>query len=162
MKRAFGKLISKLHSVYLLIFSSIQNRKTKHLFQVLSVEADEFEQYVALIQVTGKSEKFRMKPAEILLNDKMTNSFSQCDIRLLTCLGYLEISSPKLKVVSLDLLEADKQIRFTILERGNKTPILKTAADISLDKQLIEGLSPTDAHMIGYAAASEQFRITIK
>lgn len=128
----------------------------EHPYRVLSIDQDEHDQYIALIQIKNKKEIFRMKPEEILANDDITDSFSQRDIRMLTYLGYIGINSPKYKILAKRLSADDTKLTFAIQERGKNKIMAKTAREISSNEHLITGLHQKDAHMVGYVTATEQ------
>ena len=151
-----SRLISKLKTSYKISLSLVKQSLPKHAYKVLSIEQDEENNFIAVIQVTNKGQVFRMQPEEILAKDSLTDSFSQRDIRTLTYLGYLGINSPKYKILAKRLSENDTKLLFAIKERGTKKTIIKTAHEISTDENLLTNLHQQDAHMIGYTVASEQ------
>ena len=152
LKKIFYKFTKNYKSISALTKQSLPT----HPYRVLSIEQDENDQYTAIIQIKNKNEIFRMKPEEILANDDITDSFSQRDIRMLTYLGYLGINSPKYKILAQRLSEDDSKLIFAIHERGKNKTIVKTASEISSNEHLIAGLHQKDAHMVGYATATEQ------
>lgn len=133
-------LISRLKSSYRLTASLVKQNRHKHAYKVLSIEQDEESNFIAVVQITSKGQPFRMQPEAILVNDDLTDSFSQRDIRALTYLGYLGINSPKYKILAKRLSENDTKLLFAIQERGNKQTLIKTAREISSDEKLIAGL----------------------
>jgi len=156
MKQSIVKSMLKLKSVYQALAVLVKNDPIQYPYRVVSISMDDNENYLATVQLVGKGQAFQIKPEEILSNDDMTMSFSQKDIRMLTYLGYLSVHSPKYKILAQRLSEKDNKIIFAVKKRGEKTPIIKTAAEISVDHNFIEGLNQHDAHMIGYTAATEQ------
>lgn len=150
--RFFMKIASNCKTTLALI----KNNLPEHPYRVLSIVQDDDKNYIAVIQVAQKGVILRMTPEEILENDKLTDSFSQRDIRTLTYLGYLGINSPKYKILAKRLSEHDSHLTFAIQERGKKKPIIKTAMEISSDEAFISGLHQKDAHMIGHTTATEQ------
>ena len=85
----------------------------------------------------------------------MTDLFSPRDVRTLTYLGYLDINSPKYRILAKRLSENDNRMVFAIQKKGEKIPKIKTASEISQDKEILKHIDQHDAHMIGYTAASE-------
>jgi hypothetical protein len=152
----FKQLFCKLSADYKSISTLVKKNLPEHPYRVLSIEQDESHNYIAVIQISNKNEIFRMQPEEILASDKLTDSFSQRDIRTLTYLGYLGINSPKYKILAKRLSENDTKLIFAIQERGKKSAIIKSASEISSDEKIITGLHQKDAQMIGYAMATEQ------
>jgi hypothetical protein len=115
--------------------------------------------YIVTVQLTNKSQVFKMKPEEILADDSLTDCFSQRDVRTRTYLGYLGINSLKYKILAKRLSEKDNRFVFTIKERSTDQPIVKTADELSKEEEIISSLNQKDAHMIGYTSASEQTAI---
>ena len=150
------RLFSKLKASYQSASIFIKKSLPEHAYRILSIEQNEDEAYVAVVQITNTRQVFRMNPEEILASDQMTDSFSQRDIRTLTYLGYLGINSPKYKILAKRLSENDSSLIFAIKERGNKQYIIKTAREISCDDTLMSNFHQKDAHMIGYAVATEE------
>lgn len=126
-----------------------------HSCRVIAIEQDKHDNYIATVQLINKSHIFKMRPEEILADDKLTDCFSQRDIRTLTYLGYLEINSPKYKILAQRLSEKDNRLIFAIKEKGKDKPIIKTAAELSSDENILKSLDQKDAHMIGYTFANE-------
>lgn len=152
------KLIKKFQNFRLNIsemFKSLNAGGFKPAYRVASIEKNEHGDYQVVIQVIGKNTIFAMKPEEILADDKMTDLFSPRDVRTLTYLGYLDINSPKYRILAKRLSENDNRMVFAIQEKGEKIPKIKTANEISQNKEMLKKLDQHDAHMIGYTAASE-------
>lgn len=153
------QIVLKLKLIHKVCKYLIHKNSPPLLYRVLHVEKDNHDNYVAVIQFIGKNKTFHMKPEEILADDKMTDSFSQRDIRTLTYLGYLGINSPKYKILARRLSDIDNKLIFAIQEKGGKNAFIKTADEISTDRTILYGLDQTDAHMVGYTIASEQVQI---
>ena len=156
MLKSIIQLLSNFKLPIKFIKELVKQNPGQHQFRVLSIESDEHENYIAIIQRIGRNMTFRMKPEEILADDMMTDSFSQRDIRALTYLGYLGINSPKYKILAKRLSESDNKLIFAIQEKGRKNTVIKTADEISSDEALIKGFHQIDAHMLGYTSAAEQ------
>lgn len=132
-----------------------QDTAFEPMYRILAIEEVEDSEYEATVQITNKSHTFKMKPEEILSDDKMTDSFGPRDIRTLTYLGYLGVNSPKYKILANRLYEKDSNIIFAIKEKGKKGCIVKTAEEISTDEKFLSQLSQRDAHKIGYTTGSQ-------
>lgn len=134
----------------------LENQYPLAKYRILTIDKDEEGDYTVLVQLVGKPHAFKMKPEAILADDKLTDSFSPRDIRTLTYLGYLGVSSPKYKILAQRLSEKDKKLVFAIQEKGSKKPIIKSADEITADPDFLKSLDQKDAHMIGFTTASEQ------
>lgn len=145
MKNKFFKILAKIS----------QFKTSPHTYRVLSIEKDAQNDYVAVVQMINSRSLFKMKPEEILADDNMTDSFSQRDIRTLTYLGYLDMNSPKYKILAKRLSETDNKLVFAIQEKGKKKPIIKTAEELSHDEVILSSLHQKDAHLVGYTVGSE-------
>ena len=148
-------LLIRLKENYKVFAKILKENKPEAIYRVVDIEVNELDEYTTVVQMVNKSHIFRMKPEEILSNDKLTDSFSSRDIRTLTYLGYLGINSPKYKILAKRLSEQDNRLVFAIREKGNTKPVIKSATEISNDKDLLDGLDQKDAHMVGYVSASE-------
>lgn len=153
----------KLHIKKIWIFARklmANQRSTREIYRpsyrVVRIEQDETGAYCAVIQVIGKSTTFIVKPENLLMNDKMVNSFSPSDIRNLTYLGYLDMNAPKYKILAQKLSEEHDQTVFALLKKGEKNYSMVTAAQISTSQEILQGLNQIDAHRIGFIAAAEQ------
>ena len=49
----------------------------------------------------------------------------------------------------------NSKVLFAISKKGEKQPLVKTAAEILQDKDVISSMKPTDAHTVGYNLAME-------
>lgn len=136
------------------IFDFLREIKSAPLYKIASIEKTD-EDYIATIQMKNTSNTMRMKPEEILSDDKLTDSFSPRDIRTLTYLGYLGINSPQYQILAQRLSEHDSKLLFILKEKGNKKVFVKTADELSADKELLNKLSQADAHSIGYTSGAE-------
>ncbi len=149
------KVISSIVDRFKNISTVIRKSNPSHPYRLISINQDETGNYLAEIQLVNKSHTFTLRPEEILANDKMTDAFSQRDIRTLTYLGYLEMNAPKYKILAKRLSEKDNKLLFAIKERGNNKTIIRTANEITQDEKIIAGLDQKDAHSVGYATGSE-------
>ena len=133
------------------------NKETQNAtYRVVNIEEDSKHEYQATIQVVGKNATFKMKPEEILADDRMTNQFAPCDIRTLTYLGYLGINSPKYKILAKRLSEENDKMVFAVQKKGSSKIETKTADQISTDEEILKSIDQKDAHMVGYTVATEQ------
>jgi hypothetical protein len=151
LRLLFQKFKKKTQSLVVLI----KENSPQHPYRIVSIEKDDNDDYFAEVQLIGRRQTIQMKPEEILADDSLTDSFSQRDIRTLTYLGYLGLNSPKYKILAKHLSENDSKLIFALKERGKNKPIIKTANEISCDENILAGLRQKDAHMIGYASATE-------
>lgn len=137
---------------------SIQNGRKQNTYscRIIAIEKDKKENYLVITQLTNKSEIIKMKPEEILADDKLTDCFSPRDVRTLTYLGYLGINTPKYKILAQRLSQTDNHLIFALQERSSDTPIIKTASEISMNDEILSSLHPKDAHRVGYLSASER------
>lgn len=123
--------------------------------RVIKVAKNKNGDYEATIQSIGNRVAFKMRPEEILADDKMTDQFSPRDVRTLTYLGYLEANSPKYKILAKKLSKQDNRMVFALHKKGKKQMEIKTAREISQQKDIIQQIDQEDAHMVGYTAATE-------
>lgn len=124
-------------------------------YRLIEIYLNEQQQYEVTVQLINKNLTVKMKPEEILAEDDLVDRFSPRDIRALTYLGYLEINSPKYQILAKRLAEIDDRILFALKQKGKKDILVKTAAEIMNNKEIINQLPPSDANIIGYTVASE-------
>ncbi len=146
--------MKKLTQILQTLLNSFRNNNHSR-YRVIEIFQDEHEDYFATIQLTGKNQVMQMKTEDILSNDSLTDSFSPRDIRTLTYLGYLSINSPKYRILAQRLSEKDSRLLFAVQEKGKSTVTMKTADEISNDKEVIHNLDQKDAHLVGFAKGSE-------
>lgn len=141
------------------IFLTLKNRSTEVFvptYRIASIiKNDGEDNYEILAQIIGTASVIKMKPEEILVNDDLTSRFSPLDIRTLTYLGYLDINSPKYKILARRLSEKDNRIIFALRKKGSKNVEIKMANEISQDSNVLKHLDREDAHMVSYIAGTE-------
>jgi len=155
---AMKKMTEKIKKYFRSGFKSLETNTVlvfRPLYRVVSIEKHQHGDYKAVVQVIGKSTVFKMKPEEILADDKMTDQFSPRDVRTLTYLGYLDINSPKYRILAKNLSEKDNSMLFALHKKGEKNLYIKTASEISQNKEIIKQIDQQDAHMIGFMTASD-------
>jgi len=99
------------------------------------------------------------RASDILSNDAFADQFSKKDIQKIT-LAYAQDENRKqkgrsdLKIVSQEFNINEGKAKFILQDKeGNITT--KTAAEISLDKKIVNDLTKQDAINIGYVAGYE-------
>lgn len=147
---------SLITSFFSKLYHILTNKYREPIYRIVEITKDSHDSYVAMVQVSNKSQAFQMRPEEILESDEMTNAFSPMDIRTLTYLGYLELNSPKYKILAKRLSEKDDRILFAIKHKNSETIDVKTALEIASDSEILHNLPLKDAHEIGYSLADEQ------
>ena len=124
-------------------------------YRIANLEKNTQDEYVATIQLIGKNITFTAKPEDILANDAMTEQFGPKDVRTLTYLGYLGINSPQYKILAQHLSEDTDKMLFAVKKKGSAEIEVKTAAEISSNKELIKSLNQEDAHLVGHTTEME-------
>lgn len=152
------KFIKLIQNALNWIKDAYRRDATSHPCRILRIEKHDENEHIAVIQLVKKNVVFKMSPEEILADDKLTDSFSQRDIRTLTYLGYLGINAPKYKILA-QRLSAENKLIFALHEKGKKEPLIKTADEISSDEKILSGLDQKNAHLIGYTTANEKAHI---
>ena len=129
------------------------------VYRVARIEKTDTGEYSIVIQMIGKAMGYRIKPEKLLADDAMVDLFSPRDIRSLTYLGHLGINAPKYKILAQQLSEEKDQTIFALHKKGDKNHSVVTAQEISSNEEILKNLSQKEAHMIGFAAATEQMAI---
>lgn len=154
MKKMLGKLKKHLSNISKNL--STTTALSEPIYRIASIEKDKHEDYEITVQLIGKSSVFKMKPEEILADDNITDQFSPRDVRALTYLGYLDINSPKYRILAKRLSEKDNKILFALHKRGEKNLCIKTASEISQNKDILKQMDQQDAHMVGFITANDE------
>lgn len=143
------------------VIKSTQNGAASYspVYRVVSIELNKTGEYIVVIQIIGKAVTYCIKPETLLADDAMVDLFSPRDIRNLTYLGYLGINAPKYKILAQQLSDEKDQTIFALRKTGDKKHSVVTAQEISSNEEILKGLSQKEAHMIGFAAATEQMII---
>ncbi|MCE3268673.1 MAG: hypothetical protein K0R49_925 [Burkholderiales bacterium] len=124
-------------------------------YRLLEIFKEEDDKFTALIQLINKNVTFYAKPEDILADDKFVDSLSPRDVRTLTYLGYLEINQPTYKLLAQRFTENNSNI-FVVKKRGDNKPLIKTAAEINQEAEILLNMSAHDARAIGYALATSE------
>ena len=134
---------------------NFNNQNNEPVYQIIEI-AEEDEEYTVTVRIRHKNITFYTKPEEILADDSLVDRFSPRDIRALTYLGYLGINRPKYKILAQKLSQNEKTTVF-LKKRGEKKIIVKTAAQIIQETDMIIGMNSEDAKTVGYLVAQDDF-----
>lgn len=122
-----------------------------YIYRVAEIVKNEKGQYITIVQVIGKREHFKMKPEEILADDRLTSAFKPIDIRLLTYLGYCGINTPQYKILAKQIL-TDEKIQFAIYDnKKDDVMILDHSNAQMIDENMIKNLTAADAYDLGFS-----------
>jgi hypothetical protein len=140
------------------IWKQLKDNSTSYTptHRVINIEQDEKSDYIISIQLIGKNFVQKVSPEELLADDQMVNRFSPTDIRTLTYLGYLDINSPKYKILAKRLSKNHDQTLFALQKKGEKKYSVLTANEITKQEGMITSLSQEEAYMLGVTSAHEQ------
>lgn len=130
-------------------------RVQEDTFRIIDVKHAQFSKCKLLMQVIGKSITFECTPKEILSDDTFLESFSKKDIKTITYIANLKNQKPEYKIISQEFCEKFNRMLFKIKNQESNEWILKSAAEISLDKTLINRFSCEDIQAISYIAGCE-------
>lgn len=125
-------------------------------YRIINIEKNELSEYIITIQLIGKSTIQEIAPEKLLSDDSMVNRFSPIDIRTLTYLGYLDMNTPKYRILAKQLSERHDQTLFALHKRGEKKFSVLTANEIVKNKEIINELTQEEAYMLGMTSANEQ------
>ena len=124
----------------------------QNIYRVVEIKQSSGCHYKLAIQIIGKSTVVECTPHEIVANDQMLEGFSKKDIRAITFFACEQSKKPKYKVVMQEFCDTFNKILFKLKKHDSDEIVLKTAGQISLDKNLINDLSQEDACSISYTA----------
>src|SRR5437879_13638056 len=85
----------------------------------------------------------------------MLEGLSKKDIRTITYYACNNLNKPTHKIAKNTFCEKFNKIIFHVKKHDSDNFVEKAAHEISADRLILSGLSPEDAHRIGYAFGSE-------
>jgi hypothetical protein len=144
-----GWILKKYHELH-------QYKQNQEAYRIVEISKDKAGSHTLRVQLSGKSTFFTCTPQEVVTNDELLEGFSKTDIRTITYLATQQLKKPKYKIMIQEFYENLNKMIFKLSRHGVGEPIEKTADQISLDSDLINKLSPEDAHLVGYTTAAEQ------
>ena len=115
-------------------------------------------QHEVAVQISGKNLVFKTSPQEIMADDRLLESFSKKDIRLLTYLACEDIKEPTHEVLGQKFIRNMNQFFFKLKHGKTGEEMEKSAEEISANPELIKQLTPQDAHKIGFVAAGDSVK----
>jgi len=137
-------------------YQVLQQQTQQNAFRIVEHETSRDGQLRLVVQVIGKSVTFKATPHELAADDQLLERFSRQDVRTITYYACNELKKPKARIIFQEFREKINKMIFRIHKRDSVNAIEKTAAEISLDKTLLNEMGPEDAHLVGYTTASEQ------
>ena len=154
--------INKIYSLFeytawiLKKYSQLPKNQLSDIYRICEVVHTTFQEPKIIAQVVGKSACFECTPQEVVESDWLLEGFSKKEVRMITYLAYQHMHKPKYQIFIQRFSENRKKMIFTLKKLGTDIFISKTAAEISLDKTLINELQQEDVLSIGYVAGYEQ------
>lgn len=118
------------------------------IYRVCEILENDLGHFQVAIQVIGKATVFKVKPEDILADDRLTASFHQHDIRLITYLGYCGINTPQYVIMAKKMLK-NQDINFAIFDKNSQS-IKETGQGFEIDDEVIQKMKPRDAYEIGF------------
>jgi hypothetical protein len=126
--------------------------------RIVEHNKDASGQHEITVQISGKNLVFKTSPQEIMADDRLLESFSKKDIRLLTYLACEDIKEPTHEVLGQKFIRNMNQFFFKLKHGKTGEEMEKSAEEISANPELIKQLSPQDAHKIGFVAAGDSVK----
>lgn len=138
-------------------YSKLQKQFSNNLiYRIIDIKEDNLKSPLLVVQVAGKANIFEVPPKEIAADDNMLEGFSKKDIRTITYLASKEDNThPEYKIIEQVICHESNTMSYKLQRITNNEIIAKSAQQISLDKTLVSGLKPEDAHSVGYVAGYE-------
>ena len=139
-------------------YGEIQHIQMQNTYRVVSMKHASNGTKI-IVQIIGKSTFMEYSASDILSNDAFADRFSKKDIQKITLAHAQDVHRKQqeqadLKIVRQEFNINDGKAKFILQDnKGNTTA--KTAAEISLDKKLVNYLTKQDAINIGYIAGYE-------
>lgn len=146
----FGRILKQ--------YRELQHASSQHnAYRIIEINESKKSGRVELIvQVVGKSCVFKAKPEKIAADDKLLENFSKQDVRTITYFATQEIQKPKYKILVKEFCSAFNKMIFSVKKHDSEKVTQITAEELSQNKDLLNELSPEEAHLIGYTVANEK------
>lgn len=160
----FARLSSLLEYVTELVkkYNELENIQKRTIYRIADINSSLPNKVTIIVQFIGKSTFFHCTPEEIVADDKFLEGFSKKDIRTIIYFAHQETKNPKYKIISQDFCDERNKLLFKLKCLENDKVLLKTAGEISLDKNIIDNLSQEDicnvSFMAGHEHLSESFK----
>jgi hypothetical protein len=151
------KKISEIfqYTGWLLRKYSEQHNYQSDIYRIAEVKQLPSGENKIVIQVIGKSVFIECTPQELVVDDRMLEGFSKKNIRAITYFACEQVRKPKYKIVVQEFCEKLNKILFKLKIQNNDDAIKKSASQILLDKNLMDGLSREDIKSVSYIAGYE-------
>lgn len=130
------------------------------VYRLVEIIKSETGEHKLVIQVVHKNITFTLKPEELLADDSIVDLFSPRDVRTLTYLGYLDVNSPKYKILAKKLTPSN-HVAFAVRRKSDQKILIKTPTEIMHEKML-NNFDAADAQLVGFTAATESFALEKK
>lgn len=125
------------------------------IYRIIEIEQLLSGKYKIIAQIIGKSTLIECTPQELVVDNKMLEGFSKRDIRTITYFACEPAKKPKYKIVMQEFCGQLNKVLFKLKFQNQNEPIVKTATQITMDKDLINDLSCEDVQSISYIAGYE-------
>lgn len=140
--------------------------RKEYAYKLLEVERCNKTNQVKLhVQVCLKNIFLVFKPEELVSNENVLCCFSPLDVKQITTIALQEATQeesskvqrvPQYKIIFHYYSKKDKKEMIVLSYKGKDERIIKSAQEISRDKNILTELDAVDANRIGYAAGYEQ------
>lgn len=136
-------------------YQTLPQKKQRDAYRIVGQE-NRNGQCLLTVQVVGKSITFKVTPEELAGDDQILELFSRKDIRTIVYYACNEIKKPRYKIILQEFCSKLGRMIFGVQKRGDENLITITPEEISLNKEVLNNLSQEDAHLVGYASATER------
>ena len=112
---------------------------------------------IVYIQIYPTGTILKFSPRNLINDDKMLDGFSSSDIRTIAFFAYRELDNNKVyaySIRSIKLIDEIYYIEYICLSGDISTIAID---DLSKNKDLLNGFSPVEAHMVGYVSCEGSF-----
>lgn len=137
-------------------YKQAQEELKSDAYRIVDQTIDKKGQHQLIIQIVGKSVTFKSTPQKILADDNIVEHFSRKDIRTITYLACQDLEKPKHRIILQEFCQKLNRLVFGVKNPKKDEVLRKMPSEISKDKELLKSLSQEDAHLVGYATATEQ------
>lgn len=152
---SFKKILSMFEYSAWFIKQYSEQQVQHNIYRIADVKQFSSGQYKLTVQIIGKSTVIECTPQEIVANDQMLEGFSKKDVRAITYYACEQIKNPTYKIAEQEFSVDSNKMLFKLKKCDSDEVLFKTAGQIALNLDIMNGLDSDDIKTIIYLAGYE-------
>jgi hypothetical protein len=142
------KVINNLYSFFT-EFANYSKDLQKKPYTINFIKRNTKNEHIITIKLRNSNSIFKMNADELILEDKLLKKFIWSDIRTISYYAFIDITSPKYKILRL-YFSSDDMGKIIIRKRGEIKAKKKFIKDIVNDENIINSIPSIDAIKLGF------------